>query len=109
MKFDFEKMKKLYEESPHEFEKVREELIAQYIDSLPSDVRKCRIRGEQFKIDACLDKHKDPINRMNKMVELFWKGFGEFNDAVHGRIKKPKKSETSRVIPVNFTQKGKEI
>ena len=37
----------------------------------------------QFIIEMRLRKYKDPVARMNKMVELFWEQLGLFHEVLH--------------------------
>lgn len=45
-----------------------------------------RLRKIQAGIDRELRRYKDPVARMNKMVELFWKGFAKFHRALNGGV-----------------------
>ena len=54
--------------------------IEDFINSLPEH-RQERMRQFQWSIDQQLARHKDPIDRMNKMVELMWEGFNKLKDA----------------------------
>ncbi len=60
------------------FEATRKELLQTAIDSYPDEYRK-RAQGIQFELDCELRKYKNPVARMNRMVELFWEKFEEFN------------------------------
>jgi len=99
-----EKMTGLFQKDPEAFERMRQELIHQTIESFPEEARK-RATGLQFTIDATLDKCKDSTTRMNTMVELFWKQFYKFQEAVTDpdslvRTKKYQE-ETAKVIPLH--------
>jgi len=73
----------LYSETdPEKFEAIRSELIEAAIESFPAKYRQ-RARGIQFALECDLRKYKDPISRMNRMVELFWEKFDEFQTAVN--------------------------
>lgn len=106
MDFDFDKMKDLHEENPSEFEATARKMIDDYIDTLPSEERKRRARGVQFVIDSKLSHIKDPIARMNKMVELFWAGVSEFQNTLNGLnnpseyVEKPK--NTNNIVVGKF-------
>jgi hypothetical protein len=78
MKLNFDKMKDM---SIEELLLYKEKLIEDYISSLPTE-RQLRLRQLQWKIDGELRKYKDPIAKMNKMVELFWDGVGQLHDAL---------------------------
>ena len=54
--------------------------IEDFIDSVEDEDQKLKLQQLQFRIDRELRKYKDPVARMNKMVELFWEGFNEFNN-----------------------------
>lgn len=74
---------KIYEElsklrdNPEEFELRANRIWEEFFKTLPEKEEK---RARQFKwhIDSQLRTYKDPTARMNKMVELFWRGFQTF-------------------------------
>lgn len=58
-----------------------EELMAQYIEEFINtcaEEKRQQLRQKQWVIDSELKKIKNPIARLNKMVELFWLGVKEF-------------------------------
>ena len=57
--------------------------VQEYIDNIEDPERKKELIQFQLSIDKELRKYKDPVARMNKMVELFWEGFKEFNDCMN--------------------------
>ena len=59
--------------------------IRKYIDSIEDPDRRLKLEQLQWRIDADLRKYKDPVARMNRMVELFWEGVNEFNDVLKGK------------------------
>jgi hypothetical protein len=93
----------LYEKDPEEFERQSQELIRRTIESFPEKHRR-RAYGLQFQIDAALSHYKDPVSRMNKMVEIFWEQFLKFQEAVCDPLKvieeKERRSEEGKVIPL---------
>lgn len=56
--------------------------LEDYINSLDSE-RKTRARAFQWRLNQDLRHYKDPVARMNKMVEIFWKGVYKFEVALH--------------------------
>ena len=77
-----EKLTGLYQKDPELFEMERRKLIQKTIESFPPEYQ-ARAHGLQFKIEASLNKYKDPVARMNKMVEIFWGHFQEFQDVMN--------------------------
>lgn len=63
---------------PDKFQEEADKIIRDFIDSVPERHR-VRLEQCQWRIDNELRKYKDPVARMNRMVELFWEGFNEFN------------------------------
>jgi len=57
--------------------------IDDFIDSIEDEDRKLKLQQLQFRIDRELRKYKDPVAKMNKMVELFWEGVNEFNQVLN--------------------------
>jgi hypothetical protein len=98
----------LYQKDPREFEKMRTLLIEQTIAAFPARHRQ-RAYGLQFIIEMRLKKYKDPVVRMNKMVEIFWEQFGLFQDVLQdpGRVvaEREKKKKQAMIIP--FRRGGK--
>jgi hypothetical protein len=76
--FDHDELARLYQEDPEAFDRKRQELIDEFIENLPNDDCKRRAKQFQFRIDGELRGIKDPIAKMNKMVELFWDGVIRF-------------------------------
>ncbi len=61
----------LYQSDPGEFERLSRLLIDRAIESFPLAHRQ-RAYGLQFQLEHKLRKFRDPVARMNKMVEIFW-------------------------------------
>lgn len=94
----FDKLLKL-REHPEKFEQVSREAIDSYIESFSSEKRKIRARQIQFKIDSSLRNIKNPIARMNKIIELFWESVNELNETLNGKI--PDKYKIDETICLN--------
>lgn len=99
----------LFKENPEAFEAHKEMVVADFIASLPTEDARRRARGLQFKIDAQLTNIKDPVAKMNKMVELFWEGFKEFHGVLMNPLeviaKKQDGSGRADVIPITRKRK----
>lgn len=87
-----DKLAGLYQKDPDLFEAERKKLIQETIDSFPPEYR-AKAQGLQFKIEANLDRYKDPVARMNKMVEIFWSHFQEFQEVINDPAGYLKKSD----------------
>ena len=83
MILDFDKMQQLYKDNPEEFAAFARDQIYDYIYSVPDTIRQEQLMDLQHKIDRELSHYKDPIARMNKMVELFWVQVQLLNDALN--------------------------
>jgi len=98
----------LYQKDPHEFEKMRTLLIEQTIAAFPTRHRQ-RAYGLQFVIDMRLNKYKNPVVRMNKMVEIFWQQFCLFQDVLRDPVRvvaeREKKKKQGMIVP--FGRGGK--
>ncbi len=94
----------LYKEDPDQFEDLRREIINKSINSYPEKFRQ-RARGIQFTLDCELNKHKNPVARMNRMVELLWEQFSEFQTVISEPTKyaaeREKTKKAGKVIPFN--------
>ena len=100
-----ENLEQLYRQDPGSFEEQRKCLIQGLIDGFPEENR-ARAYGLQLKIDAELCRYKDPVARMNRMVELFWEGVGQFQEVLtdparvlQERQQGKEGAELARVIP----------
>jgi len=76
-------------------------MIEDYIASIPDEISRKKCAGIQFRLDHELSKYHDPIARMNKMVEIFWKGVYEFNHALKGTIEIKDCSSSDSVVSMN--------
>lgn len=95
--FDHAKQSKLARENPELFEEQARKAIDDFISSTPEH-QQPRLRGIQFTIDTTLGQIKDPIVRMNKMVEIFWEGAAKFSDALHGSLAE-RQENGAEIIP----------
>ena len=64
-------------DDPIAFEQLRNEIIEQELTTSSQ-------KQMQWKLEGELRKLKNPLARQNKMVELFWKGFFNFNNTLKG-------------------------
>jgi hypothetical protein len=101
----FEELEQLFQRDPGAFEERRKQLIQDMIDNFPEENR-AKGYGLQLKIDAELARYKDPVARMNRMVELFWEGVGHFQEVLTDPAKVLQErragkegAEPARVIP----------
>lgn len=85
---NFDELKDLYEKSPDEFELRRQNLVSNFIASLPNKIVRKKIKGLQFKIDMERRKSKNPYDsciKLNKLLRDFFED--EFKSAVNFRVK----------------------
>jgi len=80
----------LIKNDPENFDRiVKEHIESTLIELADGDEQKLwKLRKLQNSIDKELDKYINPIARCNKMVELFWNGFNEFNGVMQDFKKK---------------------
>ena len=83
----YKKLSDLHETDFEAFEVYRTKLIEEAIERLPEN-RQQKARQNQWKLDNTLRKYKDPVARMNKMVEIFWEGVYDFRDVIKTATKK---------------------
>lgn len=72
-------------DDPEAFEAKKNEILEEAFARIPKALQE-RMRLHQWALDAQLKGIKDPTQRYNKMVELFWEGFGRFHDALNGKL-----------------------
>jgi hypothetical protein len=87
--FDFDTMSQLYKDDPEQFRIQTRAMLDEYVQSIQDPVSRKKCEGLQFKIDNELKHYQDPLARMNKMVEIFWKGAYTFRDALKGTYVEP--------------------
>jgi hypothetical protein len=78
----YEQLQGIYQHDPEKFERLSGDLIRQALDAVPEEHR-ARAYGLQRRIEHQLKKYKDPIARMNAMVEIFWQQFHEFQAVIN--------------------------
>lgn len=98
----FERLQGLYQVDPEEFNRLSEALIREELNKVPEEM-KAQAYGIQRRIEGQLRKYKDPIMRMNAMVEIFWQQFQEFqavlNDPREVIESKRRCGTAAKVIP----------
>ncbi len=78
----FDRLQGLYQVDPDEFERLSGALIRETLENVPEEYR-AQAYGVQLRIEQRLRKYKDPIARMNAMVEIFWQQFREFQEVLN--------------------------
>ena len=80
----------LINNDPDNFERiVREHIESKLIEIADGDEQKLwKLKKLQNSIDKEMDKYHNPITRLNKMVEIFYSGLNEFNEALQEFKKK---------------------
>lgn len=74
----YEQLCGVYQDDPDEFERIGKQIIQDTLSCVQDEDQRLKLQRLQFRIDRELRHYKDPIARMNKMCELFWEGFNEF-------------------------------
>jgi hypothetical protein len=92
----------LYRHDPQQFENERLRLIRDTIEGFDARHRQ-KAYGLQFKIDCKLRPYRDPVMRMNKMVEIFWEGVFEFKQTLEDPdhyLSRRQQSRPGKVLPL---------
>jgi hypothetical protein len=76
MKYDFDYLMNLYQEDPDRFDEAITSMKEDFINSLPEAKREI-YRAKQWRIERELEKIKNPLERMNRMVSIFWDGVND--------------------------------
>ncbi len=101
------RLAELHRSNPELFELERKQLIEQTIAGFPEHWRQ-RAYGMQFCLDAKLSLEKDPVSRMNLMVELFWDQVMTFgrvlSDPEDYLARKKRNPAPAKLIPLNPTR-----
>ncbi len=78
----YEQLQGIYQHDPEKFDRLSADLIRQALDNVPEEHR-AEAYGIQRRIEHQLKKYKDPIARMNAMVEIFWQQFQKFQAVIN--------------------------
>lgn len=100
MEHDFDYMKNLYIEDPVKFKELTDKMIDDTINRTRPEKRE-QLRAKQWRLQQELDKIADPLERMNRMVSIFWKGVYDFKGVLNNPYEslQPKKdSEPSNIV-----------
>ncbi len=97
----FEKLSKLFQDDPEEFERYRQMVIEECISKMRPESQQ-RARGLQFRIDNEMRKIKNPLARAAKMntmmIESLMELEGLFKVAT-GQAEIPEEPERADVLP----------
>ncbi len=99
---DIDRLGELHRDDPDAFEDLRRQLIEEAIENFPPEYR-ARAQGIQFRLDQELNLCKDPISRMNRMVEIFWEGVQQFEAVIRnpeGYMEQKRRAAPGEVIPL---------
>nr|NIS40822.1 DUF3135 domain-containing protein [Desulfuromonadales bacterium] len=103
----YDELRALYERSPEEFERRRRELIDEAIERFPPS-RRQRALGWQFRLETALRHYRDPVARMNKMIEILWGQVETLRQALNGELPGQDPAEPRRrngkVLPFQNTR-----
>jgi len=87
------------------FDAMKQEIIEEYLSSVPSS-RQTHLRRKQWRIEQELNKHKNPMGKLQCMQKMFYDQFEDFrttlNNAFNGALQSDKKE------PVILEFKNKE-
>jgi hypothetical protein len=81
----YEELKGLVQQSPQAFEARRRQLIDEAIEGMPA-ARRQQARQWQFQLEMTLRRYKDPVARMNKMVEILWQQLAHLQRALRSPV-----------------------
>ena len=87
MEYSFDQLREMWENDKEAAEAYHRAIIDDFISGLPKDKQE-RARGLQWRIDQELRTYKDPIARMNRMVEMLWEGFFELDAVLNRGVQK---------------------
>ncbi len=76
--YDFDSMMNLAKNNPVEFEHRRQELINDFIASLPEEKRH-RMECLQWRIDRTREQAKTPLAACMALTEMMWESFEQLN------------------------------
>ena len=93
---NFDELSELWRNDTEAAEAYHRAIIDDFILGLPEEKQE-RARGLQWRIDQELRKYKNPISRMNRMVELMWESFFELNSALNRVPEERSKAEVINI------------
>lgn len=101
MEHDFDYMKNLYIEDPVKFKELTDKMIDDAINNTRTENRE-QLRAKQWRLQQELNKIADPLERMNRMVSIFWKGVDDFKVVLNNPMESLQPSEESE--PCNIIE-----
>jgi hypothetical protein len=105
----YKRLSDLYRRDPQQFELERTRLINDAIEGFNPEHRK-KAYGLQFKIDCQLRPYRDPVMRMNKMVEIFWQGVCDFQEVLKDpgqHLGQRQKQSPGKILPIQRLETGR--
>lgn len=81
MDASFDELRTLFQTDSVAAEQKAQEIMEEYIQSLEPEKRQ-RAQAYNWRIQQELKKFKDPVARMNRMVEMFWIGVNQFHETL---------------------------
>lgn len=81
MEHDFDYMKNLYIEDPVKFEELTDGMIDDAINNARPENRE-QLRAKQWRLQQELGKIANPVERMNRMICIFWEGVADFKEVL---------------------------
>lgn len=97
----FEKLSKLFQDDPEEFERYRQMVIEECISKMRPESQQ-RARGLQFRIDNEMRKIKNPLARAAKMNSMMIESLMELDGlfkVASGQAELPEPGEKADVLP----------
>jgi hypothetical protein len=104
MEFDFEAWAKLARDNPAEFERRREAVLREIIESAPARHR-TRLQGLQFQIDMERQRSGSALGACLKLNSMMWASFFKLREALDGAVNGPAREAppkaSAEVIPMH--------
>ena len=104
----YDKMIASLRDDPDSFETTKDQIIEEFILAQPEEVQQ-RLRQQQWRIDNDLRRFKDPVARLNRMVEIFWEQFREFQTSLltmqHPEMAQTEESKKEKAKVLDLTKK----
>ena len=82
----YERLNNIRQENPDAFDQEAKIILDEFFESIEDENKRIHLQQLQFRLEGELRHYKDPIARMNKMVEIFWEGVKEFQQTI-GKLK----------------------
>lgn len=96
----------LWTNDPEAAERYHRQILEEHIEGIPDPERRKRARAMQWRIDQELSRYTDKTARLNRMIELFWAGFFDWQAALNDPKGFKERQDGRKADVLEFPKRG---